>query len=101
VLSYLAKAVGLPVLAVSGDEVIDALLRAGFRKLRKEADGHAVIAIGYRSATAAQDGLLAPSELRLVLREAGLSYSDFLELVADVEPSGRPNESYVRLRRCG
>jgi hypothetical protein len=95
--------VGLPVLPVTGDEVIVALQRAGFRHA-DGAGGEAILMVkGYRTVVVPRVGALGPAELRLVLHDAGVSYSEFLESfsVRAPDPLGgaRSDESQVRLRR--
>jgi hypothetical protein len=89
-------AVLLPLVAVSGSECVDALLIGGF-VVRSRTDEHAVLDKGSRSVIVRCCGsLLMPDELVNLLREAGLAYSDFLDLLSEAPTDPdmrRPNLS--------
>jgi hypothetical protein len=75
-------AVLLPLVAVSGPECVDALLAAGFT-VSARTDDHATLSKSGRSVTIRTGALLMPEELLGVLRDAGLAYSDFLDLLSE------------------
>ncbi len=68
--------VALPLLAVSSDEVVLALQRAGFTLVRRTPDAH-VLTHGYRDVVIPH-GPIGDQTLRHLLRTAGVRYSDFL-----------------------
>lgn len=72
----------LPLVAVSGPECVDALVHAGFA-VHSRTDDHAVLAKGPRSVSIRTGALLMPEELLALLRDAGLAYSDFLDLLSE------------------
>lgn len=92
-----APHVALPVLAVSADEVVWALLRAGF-SIVDRAGGMIVLERGLRTVTVPATPLLPREALLVLLRDAGIAYMQFVELLAEAptEPEAR---SRVRLRR--
>jgi hypothetical protein len=75
-------AVLLPLVAVSGSECVDALLAAGFA-VASRTDDHISLAKSGRSVTVRTGALLMPEELLAILRDAGLAYSDFLDLLSE------------------
>ncbi|HEY8079280.1 MAG TPA: hypothetical protein VIF62_34345 [Labilithrix sp.] len=88
---------GLPVIAVSADEVVWALLRAGF-DVRDRVDGAIVLANGWRDVHVPAVVTLVPSELLGVLRQAGISYNDFVEHLVDA-PTEPDLEKASQVRR--
>lgn len=72
----------LPLVAVSGPECVDALQAAGFA-VASRTDDHTTLAKSGRSVTIRTGALLLPEELLNVLRDAGLAYSDFLDLLSE------------------
>lgn len=72
----------LPLVAVSGAELVDALASAGFA-MRSRSDDATLLVKGGRSVTVRTADLLAPEELLSLLRDAGLAYSDFLDLLSE------------------
>jgi hypothetical protein len=91
--------VGLPVIAVSTDEVVWALLRTGF-EIRDRSGGLILLDDGWRLVEVPVVTSLVPPELLGVLRQAGISYCDFIEHLADAptEPDVEAR-SGERLRR--
>jgi hypothetical protein len=75
-------AVLLPLVAVSGSECVDALLTAGFVAVSRT-DEHTTLARSGRSVTVRTGTLLLPDELLAVLRDAGIGYADFLDLLSE------------------
>lgn len=75
-------AVLLPLVAVSGPECVDALVHAGFT-VRSRTSDHTVLGKGPRSVSVRTSALLMPDELLALLRDAGLAYSDFLDLLSE------------------
>lgn len=72
----------LPLVAVSGAEFVDALASAGFAT-RSRSDDATLLVKGGRSVMVRTTELLAPEELLALLRDAGLAYSDFLDLLSE------------------
>lgn len=72
----------LPLVAVSGPECVDALQAAGFA-VASRTDDHTTLTKGGRSVTIRTGALLMPEELLGALRDAGLAYSDFLDLLSE------------------
>lgn len=81
----------LPLLAVSGAECVDALVVAGFAT-RSRTDDETTLSKGLRVVTIPDVAMLSPSELTALLREAGLTYSDFLDCLSEAptDPDLRP-----------
>jgi predicted RNA binding protein YcfA (HicA-like mRNA interferase family) len=75
-------AVLLPLVAVSGSECVDALLAAGFAVASRTGE-HTSLAKSGRSVSVRCGALLMPEELLAILRDAGLAYSDFLDLLSE------------------
>jgi hypothetical protein len=71
---------GLPLLAVSGDEVAVALQRAGFQLVSRSPGRTVLLTRGMRDVLVPA-GPIAGEMLRTLLRAAGLSYSLFLDLL--------------------
>lgn len=69
---------GLPLFAASGDEIVRALKRGGFR-VASESDTHAVLESGHRSVVVPRVHPLHPDELIAVLRASGVSYMVLVE----------------------
>jgi hypothetical protein len=72
----------VPALAVSSDEVVLALQRAGF-VVRHDRDS-AVLDRGVRTVVVRHVPLLSPEELAAALRAAGLSFTDFLDRLSEL-----------------
>ena len=72
----------LPLVAVSGPECVDALLAAGFT-VSARTDDHTTLAKSGRAVSIRTGALLMPDELLGILRDAGLAYSDFLDLLSE------------------
>lgn len=72
----------LPLVAVSGSECVNALEAAGFA-VSSRTDDHTTLSKSGRSVTIRSGALLMPEELLGVLRDAGLAYSDFLDLLSE------------------
>ncbi|HEY8076337.1 MAG TPA: hypothetical protein VIF62_19565 [Labilithrix sp.] len=73
----------LPLVAVSGTECVEALLHAGFAR-RTVADDATTLSRDGRVVIVPTSALLAPDELRAVLSDARIAYSDFLDLLSDM-----------------
>ena len=73
----------LPLVAVSGAECVDALVLAGF-SVRSRSDDATFLAKGARHVIVRVADMLCPDELITVMREAGLAYSDFLDLLSEM-----------------
>ena len=89
---------GLPVIAVSADEVVWALLRAGF-DVRDRTGGAIVLGNGWRAVEVPAVRQLIPAELLAVLRQAGISYNDFVEHLVDAPTQPDDKASQVRRKR--
>ena len=90
-------AVLLPLVAVSGSECVDALVHAGFA-VRTRTDAETLLEKGGRSVIIRSGGLLMPDELLGLIRDAGLAYSDFLDLLSEAPTDPdmrRPSASRV------
>jgi len=95
------RRVGLPVLALSADEVLWALLRAGFLVSQRTAE-QIIVERSLRVVVVPVERSLSPEALSTLLREAGITYSDLLELVGEApttpaSPSA-PGASGVRMK---
>lgn len=75
-------AVLLPLVAVSGAECVDALVLGGFT-VRSRTGDQTVLGKDGRSVSIRGGAFLMPDELLAVLRDAGLAYSDFLDLLSE------------------
>ncbi len=90
---------GLPVIAVSADEVVWALLRAGF-EIRERCGGVVLLANGWRIVEVPAVPVLEPPQLLAVLRQTGISYSDFVEHLVDAPTEPKLDQSsHVRPTR--
>lgn len=89
---------GLPVIAVSADEVIWALLHAGF-EIRERREGVLVLASGWHVVEVPAMARLLPGDLFGILSQAGLSYSELLERLAEAPTQPGAVESSVRRKR--
>lgn len=98
--SVTSTTVGLPVLALSADEILWALLRLGFNVVERD-ETRVVLASHHRKVELPLVATLAPEILMGLLRAAGLSYSELLDLLgeAPTHPGGTPGASGVRLKR--
>jgi hypothetical protein len=95
----LATHMALPVLAVSADEVVWALVRAGFYIVERPVSV-VVLERGLRTVTVPAAAVLSREALLVLLRDAGIPYTHFVELLA--EPCKEPEaRSRVRLRGRG
>ena len=72
----------LPLVAVSGEECVDALRLAGF-DVRSRSDIGTTMAKDVRVVFVPDVAMLPPDELQAVMRDAGLAYSDFLDLLSE------------------
>jgi hypothetical protein len=74
--------VALPALAVSAEELVLALRRAGFHERRGQ--GVTILERGHRMAVVPDLPLLAPETLSLILREAGVPFSELLDCLDEM-----------------
>jgi hypothetical protein len=72
----------IPLVAVSGSECVEALQQAGF-VTRSRSEASITLAQGERVVAVPDCAMLAPEDLELVLRDAGITYDDFLDLLSD------------------
>ena len=84
----------LPLVAVSGSECVDALQAAGFDVCTRT-DEHTTLGKSGRTVTVRIGALLMPEELLSILRDSGLAYSDFLDLLSEAptDPDVRRNST--------
>lgn len=87
---------GLPVLALSADEMVWAFLQTGF-VIVKATPGVVVLERSHRLVTIPR-GALQVEQVMAVLRDAGLSYSELLDLLGEA-PTASALSSGVRLKR--
>ncbi|MBX3192055.1 MAG: hypothetical protein KF819_34005 [Labilithrix sp.] len=73
----------VPLVAVSGAECIEALRLAGFRLHVAAAEGRVTLASGVRVVSVPDVAMLTPTELYAILRDAGVTYSTFLDLLSE------------------
>ncbi len=83
--AFLSRALAPPTLAVSAEEMVLALGRAGFVARRDETT--TVLQQRYRVVVIPHVPLLSEDQLATVLRSAGLSFTELLEHI-DGEPDG-------------
>lgn len=72
----------IPLVAVSGAECRDALSIAGFT-LTSRSLGSVTMRKGDRVVVIPEVAMLCPEELTAMLRDAGVRYSDFLDLLSE------------------
>jgi hypothetical protein len=86
---------GLPLLMVSADEIVWALLRAGFVVREPAAGAELRLEKGLRRVTVASVPALTPEALRGILSDAAISYSELLELLGEA-PTAPISSSQLR-----
>lgn len=93
----LALAAVLPWLAVSSGECVQALVLGGFRTTAR-GSRRTVLEHGYRRVVVADAALLEAEVLERLLHDAGIPYSEFLELLSQAFPAdgGAPHDTGVR-----
>jgi hypothetical protein len=84
----------LPLLAVSSDEVVIVLQRAGFTLVKRTHDTF-ILTQGFRDVVIPV-GPVGEESLRQLLRTAGVSYSDFLDLLESADLA----EADTEVRAC-
>jgi hypothetical protein len=72
----------IPLVAVSTEECVEALVRAGFA-LTSRVNGNAALEKERRVVQVPDAGILSPEDLTEVLRASGIAYSDFLDLLSE------------------
>ena len=72
----------IPLVAVSGAECVDALSMAGF-SITARTSSQVTLTKDLRVVVVPDLAMLPPEELMTVLRNAGLPYSEFLELLSE------------------
>ena len=72
----------LPLVAVSGADCVEALLQASF-VVRSRTDSATILERGHRLVVVPDVPMVAPDDLEAVLRDAGIDYEDFLDLVSE------------------
>lgn len=87
---------GLPVLALSADEMLWALLRSGFA-IVKATPAAVVLERSHRQVSVPL-GPLDVEHVVTILRDAGVSYSELLDLLGEA-PTAPDLTSGVRLKR--
>jgi hypothetical protein len=89
----------IPLLAVSGAECIDALLLRGFR-VTQTWDGSVRLERNGRVVLVRDVPLLPSEELEALLRNAGVDYVDFLDLLGQL-PDTSTQANPAKLRASG
>ena len=87
---------GLPVLALSADEILWALLRSGFVIVKATSDT-ILLERGHRQVSVPL-GPLEVEDAMAVLHDAGVAYSELLDLLGEA-PTAPGFTSGVRLKR--
>ena len=72
----------VPLVAVSGAECVEALTLGGFA-VRSRSDSATVLERGLRVLVVPDVAMLAPEDLQALLKDAGLAYDDFLDLLSE------------------
>jgi len=72
----------VPLVAVSGTECVDALSSGGFA-LTARTDSEVTLSKGLRVVVVPDVAMLLPDELLAILRNAGVPYSEFLDLLSE------------------
>jgi hypothetical protein len=72
----------VPLVAVSGADCVEALTLAGFA-LRSRSDSATVLAHDLRVVVVPDVAMLTPDDLQALLRDAGITYDDFLDLLSE------------------
>ncbi len=85
----------LPLVAVSGFECVDALLLAGFA-IRSRSDSATILERDLRVVVVPDVAMLTPEDLEALLRDAGIAYDDFLDLLSET-----PTEPDVQIENSG
>lgn len=87
----------LPLVAVSGYECVEALQLAGFA-IRSRSDSAAILERDLRVVVVPDVAMLAPEDLESLLRDAGIAYDDFLDLLSETptDPDLHVESSGVR-----
>jgi hypothetical protein len=98
VLLELGATVSLPIVALSGEEVAFALLRVGF-SLRARDEHALVLERGLRRVAVPVVPRLEPAVLLALLHDAGVSYTQIVEVLDAVHALPNTSESHVRVRQ--
>ena len=85
----------LPLVAVSGVECVDALLLAGFA-IRSRSDSATILERHMRVVVVPDVAMLTPEDLEALLRDAGLAYEVFLDLLSET-----PTDPDVQMQSSG
>jgi hypothetical protein len=72
----------VPLVAVSGNEFVEALAYAGF-SIRSRTDSTTTLERELRVVVVPDVAMLLPEDLQALLRDAGLAYDTLLDLLAD------------------
>ena len=86
----------LPLVAVSGVECVEALTLGGFT-VRSRSDSATVLERGLRVVVVPDVAMLTPDDLRALLRDAGIAYDAFLDLLSETPTD--PDLGRVAVRR--
>jgi hypothetical protein len=73
----------VPLVAVSGAECVEALLLAGFA-LQSRSDSATTLERELRVVVVPDVAMLVPEDLEALLRDAGISYDVFLDLLSEM-----------------
>jgi hypothetical protein len=72
----------IPLVAVSGADCVEALLLGGF-SVRSRSDSATILERGLRVVVVPDVAMLAPDDMESLLRDAGIAYDDFLDLISE------------------
>ena len=72
----------VPLVAVSGAECVEALALGGFT-VRSRSDSATVLVRGMRVVVVPDVAMLTPEDLQALLRDAGIAYDAFLDLLSE------------------
>jgi hypothetical protein len=72
----------VPLVAVSGADCVEALTLGGFA-VRSRSDSATVLEHGIRVVVVPDVAMLVPEDLQMLLKDAGIAYDDFLDLLSE------------------
>lgn len=72
----------VPLVAVSGSDCIEALQLAGFTT-RSKTDHATTLERGLHVVVVPDVAMVPPGDLQMLLRDAGVTYSDFLDMLSE------------------
>jgi hypothetical protein len=90
----------IPLVAVSGADCVDALRLAGFG-VRSRSSAVIVLERDARVVMVADVAMLPPEDLLALLRDAGITYDDFLDLLSETPTDPDVHSASMRPRPSG